>query len=163
VASIFASASASAFRASPRVLSRRDRGPATLPERRFLVVSSASGGSSPAAYTSGAPSAMAAFRPVTYGRSSYFTSTSRAASSATSGDTAATAATSWPAKRIFRDSVAHTAFTPGSACAFDVSMDTISAAGTRARTIFPHNIPGTLTSKVYFARPVTLSGASRRG
>jgi len=40
---------------------------------------------------------------------------------------------------------------------------TISAAGTVARTIFPQSMPGMEMSKVYFARPVTFSGPSRRG
>src|SRR5438477_2800993 len=88
---------------------------------------------------------------------------SRAASSATSGETAATAATSWPAKRTARDSVVQTAFTPGSFSALEVSILTISAAGTLARTMRPQSMPGRLTSNVYFARPVTLAGPSRRG
>ncbi len=91
------------------------------------------------------------------------TSTSRAASSATSGEIAATAATSWPAKRTARASVVQTAFTPGSFSALEVSIFTISAAGTVARTIFPQSMPGMVMSKVYLARPVTLSGPSRRG
>src|SRR5260370_658350 len=86
----------------------------------------------------------------------------RAASSATSGETAATAATSWPAKRTVRDSVVHTALTPGRASAREVSIFTISAAGTLAPTILPQSMPGRLMSKVYFARPVTFCGPSSR-
>src|SRR5262249_6204554 len=77
--------------------------------------------------------------------------------------TAATAATSCPANRTLRDSVVHTAFTPGWASAFAVSIFTISPAGMAARIIFPHSIPGTLMSKVYLARPVTFAGPSIRG
>ncbi len=54
-----------------------------------------------------------------------------------SGEVAATAATSCPAKRTMRESVTHTAFTPGSASAFDVSTSRISAAGTLAPIMRP--------------------------
>jgi hypothetical protein len=71
------------------------------------------------------------------GLSLYVTFTRRAASIATSGEIAATAATSCPAKRTILDSAVHTAFTPGSASASDVSIETISPAGISAPIIRP--------------------------
>jgi hypothetical protein len=65
------------------------------------------------------------------------TFTRRAASIATSGETAATAATSCPAKRTTLESAVQTAFTPGSASAFDVSIETISPAAISAPIIRP--------------------------
>ena len=56
---------------------------------------------------------------------------------AISGEVAATAATSWPAKRTVRESAVHTALTPGRASAFEVSIETISPAGTAAPIIRP--------------------------
>ena len=56
---------------------------------------------------------------------------------AISGETAATAATSCPANRTIRESAVHTAFTPASASAFEVSIETISPAGISAPIIRP--------------------------
>jgi hypothetical protein len=73
---------------------------------------------------------------VTKALSFNFTSTSRAASSAISGETAATAAMSWPANLTRRVGATQTAFTPLRASAFEVSTDRTSPAGISARTIF---------------------------
>ena len=54
-----------------------------------------------------------------------------------SGEIAATAATSCPAKRTIFESAVQTALTPGSASAFEVSIETISPAGTVAPIIRP--------------------------
>ena len=113
--------------------------------------------------TRGASGFIASRSSEVNGRSRYSTLTRRAASRATSGETAATAATSCPAKRTTRESVVQTAFTPGSASAREVSIDRISAAGTEAPTMRPYSMPGSLMSNVYFAFPVTLSGPSNRG
>ena len=43
-----------------------------------------------------------------------------------------------------------------------MSTDTMRACGCGERTILPKIMPGRLMSKLYFARPVTLSGPSRR-
>ena len=56
---------------------------------------------------------------------------------ATSGETAATAATSCPAKRTIRESAVQTALTPGNASALDVSIETISPAAISAPIIRP--------------------------
>ena len=74
------------------------------------------------------------------------TLTRRAASIAISGETAATAATSCPAKRTTFESAVQTAFTPGRASAFEVSIETISPAATSAPIIRPYSIPGSFTS-----------------
>ena len=89
---------------------------------------------------------MASSRSVTNGVASYCTSTSRAASSAISWETAATAAISCPAKRTHSASAVQTAFTPGSRSALAVSIRTILPAGIGARTILAQSIPGSCTS-----------------
>ena len=94
-------------------------------------------GDSVAAKTSGASGFIAARSSCVNGFSLYVTLTRRTASSAISGETAATAATSWPAKRTIFESAVHTALTPGSASAFDVSIETMSPAGTAAPIIRP--------------------------
>src|SRR5947199_9092067 len=43
-----------------------------------------------------------------------------------------------------------------------MSIETMRACGCGERTTLPKIIPGRLMSKLYFARPVTLSGPSRR-
>src|SRR4051812_24184915 len=43
-----------------------------------------------------------------------------------------------------------------------MSIETMRACGCGERTTFPKIIPGRLMSKLYRARPVTLSGPSRR-
>src|SRR3954466_12557661 len=59
----------------------------------------------------------------------------------------------------FQTSVART---PGARCAAVMSIDRTRAGGCGDRTVFPKIMPGRLMSKLYFARPVTLSGPSRR-
>src|SRR4029077_16029767 len=54
------------------------------------------------------------------------------------------------------------AFTPGARRASDRSTLTMRACGRGERTILPKIMPGRLISKLYFARPATLSGPSRR-
>ena len=94
-------------------------------------------GDSVAANTGGASGFIASRSSCVNGFSLYVTFTSRAASSAISGETAARAATSWPAKRTIFESAVQTALTPGRAAAFDVSIERISPAGTSAPIIRP--------------------------
>src|SRR5262245_35018180 len=54
------------------------------------------------------------------------------------------------------------AFTPGARRASERSTFVMRACGWGERTILPKIMPGRLMSKLYFARPVTLSGPSRR-
>jgi hypothetical protein len=54
------------------------------------------------------------------------------------------------------------AFTPGSASAADVSIETIRACAYGLRSTTPCSMPGRLTSAPYCARPVTLSTPSWR-
>ena len=55
-----------------------------------------------------------------------------------------------------------TAFTPGSASAFDVSIETIFACGCGLRSTRPMSWPARLKSAPKRARPVTLSTPSGR-
>ena len=55
-----------------------------------------------------------------------------------------------------------TAFTPGSASAFDVSIFTMRACGCGLRSTRPMSWPGRLKSAPKRARPVTLSTPSGR-
>ena len=52
---------------------------------------------------------------------------------------------------------------PGAAAARDVSMRAMRACGYGLRSARPQSIPGRVTSTVYSASPVTLSGPSFRG
>src|SRR4051812_22949459 len=52
--------------------------------------------------------------------------------------------------------------TPGAAFASVMSIETMRACGCGERTTLAKSIPGRLMSKLYLARPVTLSGPSRR-
>src|SRR3954470_12039157 len=52
--------------------------------------------------------------------------------------------------------------TPGAAFASVMSIETMRACGCGERTTRAKSIPGRLMSKLYLARPVTLSGPSRR-
>src|SRR5262245_60318239 len=56
-----------------------------------------------------------------------------------------------------------TAFTPAAFSASEKSIAAMRACGCGERTILPQSMPGRAMSKVYFARPVTLSGPSVRG
>src|SRR4029079_479619 len=62
----------------------------------------------------------------------------------------------------FRSRCTKAVLKPGTRSAAERSTDTTRACGYGERTIRPYNMPGRLTSKVYFARPLTLSGPSRR-
>src|ERR1700730_8363197 len=53
-------------------------------------------------------------------------------------------------------------FTPGARRASAMSTATMRACGCGERTILPKIMPGRLISKLYFARPDTLSGPSSR-
>src|ERR1700730_13506876 len=53
-------------------------------------------------------------------------------------------------------------FTPGARRASAISTVTIRACGCGERTILPKIMPGRLMSKLYLARPATLSGPSSR-
>ena len=55
-----------------------------------------------------------------------------------------------------------TAFTPGSASAFEVSIETMRACGWGLRSTLPMSWPGRLKSAPKRARPVTLSTPSGR-
>ena len=55
-----------------------------------------------------------------------------------------------------------TAFTPGSAAALLVSIETIRACACGERLILPHSIPEARVSAANTARPVTLSTPSGR-
>ena len=55
-----------------------------------------------------------------------------------------------------------TALTPGSASAFEVSIDLMRACGCGLRSTLPQIMPGMLVSAANAARPVTLSTPSGR-
>ena len=113
--------------------------------------------------TRGAPSASASSGEKTAGSGSYSTSINSTASRAVSASIAATAATSsrnWrttpplsaklsrrkPIRSSGVFSAVTTAWTPGSASAFEVSMRTMRACACSENLIFPHSIPGTVMS-----------------
>src|SRR5580765_1759035 len=101
-------------------------------------------------------------------RTSYVTFTRRAASIACSSVSAATAATGSPWYRTSLVGVVpgscqtRAAFTPGARRASLRSTAVMRACGCGERTILPKIMPGRLISKLYLARPDTLSGPSRR-
>src|SRR5262249_32754670 len=117
---------------------------------------------------SGARPASADSTLITAGRTSYSTFTARAASMACSSVSAATAAISSPWYMTtfvfgsFGSRMMSELLNPGTRSAAETSIDTTRACGYGDRTARPYSIPGRLTSKVYFARPLTLSGPSRR-
>src|SRR5881628_812658 len=111
--------------------------------------------------------------------SSYVTAIRSSAAVATSSLAAATAATGSPTKRtlssasacsswltgrmpkgIGRSAPVSTAFTPGSAAAFAVSMRTMRACGCGLRSSFAYSIRGRKRSSANFVTPATLAVAS---
>src|SRR4051812_15280757 len=115
----------------------------------------------------GAPLSIACSTVATCSSTSYVTLTRRAASSACSSVSAATAATGSPwylhsAPGVFGSFQTSAARTPGARCAALRSTAVTRACGCGERTILPKIMPGRLMSKLYLARPVTLSGPSRR-
>ena len=119
-------------------------------------------------HPSGARPASADSTLITDGSTSYSTFTARAASMACSSVSAATAATSSPwyittfVLSSFGSRTTSDALKPGTRCAAEKSIETTFARGYGERTARAYSIPGRLTSNVYFARPLTLSGPSRR-
>ena len=126
---------------------------------------------------------------ITQGSTSYSTSISFTAAAAIAWVVAATAATGWPGNSALsraitlrdiqrmswmpsitdlsignstRSLAVMTAFTPGSAAAFEVSIDLIRACGCGLRSTLPQIMPGIWVSAAYAARPVTLSRPSGR-
>src|SRR5581483_15506 len=55
-----------------------------------------------------------------------------------------------------------TALTPGSAAAFDVSIDLMRACACGERMTLPYSVPGNVWSAPYIARPVTFGTPSGR-
>src|SRR5262245_54011751 len=117
---------------------------------------------------SGARPASADSTLMTAGSGSYSTFTARAASMACSSVSAATAATSSPWYRTrfvfgsLGSRMTSDVLKPGTRSAAEKSIDTTRARGYGERTARPYTICGRVTSNVYFARPLTLSGPSRR-
>ena len=128
----------------------------------------------------GAPARRAPSGEVTTGRSSYVTWMRLTASAASSGVSAATAATSSrihvtlsffsavlslpnPKDTSSMSEAVSTARTPSTALAAETSMLRIRAWGRSAKRILPYSMRGSLMSSIYRARPVAFSGASSLG
>ena len=115
--------------------------------------------------TRGESGLRAASMPTTKGRAAYATTIAARASSAWSAVSAATAAISCPAKRVFSPGSAsgRTARTPGIRRAAERSTEVTVAAARGHRRIRAYSIPGRRMSIEYFASPVALAFPSTRG